>query len=89
MIDRRSHLDAMLADINRLIAKAESLTVAKCDDNTLQRASKVLTELREQRRRGSEVGVRITFYPVMFLCALPTNVKVKIAGMIRRHPKGT
>jgi hypothetical protein len=50
MIDRRSQLVAMLADINGLIAKAESLTVAKCDDDTLQRASKVLAELKEQRR---------------------------------------
>ena len=50
MIDRRSQLAAMLADINSLIAKAESLTVAKCDDDTLQRTSKVLAELREQRR---------------------------------------
>ena len=50
MIDRRSQLVAMLADINHLIAKAESLTVAKCDDDTLQRASKVLAELKEQRR---------------------------------------
>jgi hypothetical protein len=50
MIDRRSKLVTMLADINSLIAKAESLTVAKCDDDTLQRASKVLVELKEQRR---------------------------------------
>jgi len=35
MIDRHSKLVAMLADINILIAKAESLTVAKCDDDTL------------------------------------------------------
>jgi hypothetical protein len=40
----------MLADINNLIANAESLTVAKGDDDTLQRASKVLAELKEQRR---------------------------------------
>ena len=50
MIDRHSKLVAMLADINGLIAKSESLTVAKCDDDTPQRASKVLAELREQRR---------------------------------------
>jgi hypothetical protein len=50
MIERRSKLVEMLADINSLIAKAESLTVIKGDDDTLQRASKVLTELREQRR---------------------------------------
>jgi hypothetical protein len=50
MINRRSQLVAMLADINSLIAKAESLTVAKCDDDTLQRASKVLAELKESRR---------------------------------------
>jgi hypothetical protein len=50
MIDRRSQLDAMLADINRLITKAELLTVAKCDDDTLHRASKVLAGLKEQRR---------------------------------------
>jgi hypothetical protein len=49
MIDRRSHIVAMLADINSLIAKAEPLTAAKCDDDPLQRASKVLAELKEQR----------------------------------------
>jgi hypothetical protein len=50
MIDRHSQLVEMLADIGRLIAKAESLTVTKCDDDTLQRVSKVLAEMREQRR---------------------------------------
>jgi hypothetical protein len=50
MIDRRSQLVAKLADINSLIAKSESLTVAKCEDDTLRRASKVLTELKDQRR---------------------------------------
>jgi hypothetical protein len=49
MLDRCQLADT-LADIDRLIRTAESLTVAKCDDDTLQRASKVLAELREQRR---------------------------------------
>ena len=49
MLDRRQLADT-LADIDRLIATAEALTVAKGDDDTLQRASKVLAELREQRR---------------------------------------
>ena len=49
MLDRCQLADT-LADIDRLIATAESLTVAKGDDDTLQRASKVLAELRAQRR---------------------------------------
>jgi hypothetical protein len=49
MLDRCQLADT-LADIDRLIRTAESLTVAKCDDDTLQRASKVLTDLKEQRR---------------------------------------
>ena len=49
MLDRCQLADT-LADIDRLIATALSLTVAKCDDDTLQRASKVLAELRAQRR---------------------------------------
>jgi len=36
--------------INAQIRKGEALTADKCDDDTLQRASKVLAELREQRR---------------------------------------
>ena len=49
MLDRCQLADT-LADIDRLIRTAESLTVAKGDDDTLQRASKALAELREQRR---------------------------------------
>jgi hypothetical protein len=49
MLDRRQLSDT-LADIDRLIKTAESLTVAKGDDDTLQRASKVLAGLREQRQ---------------------------------------
>jgi hypothetical protein len=39
-----------LSDINAKIRESESLTVAKGDDDTLQRASEVLAELKEQRR---------------------------------------
>jgi hypothetical protein len=39
-----------LTDIDRLIATAESPTVAKGDDDTLQRASEVLAALKEQRK---------------------------------------
>ncbi len=50
MSDRRRKTVEMLADINRLIKTAESYTVAKCDDETRHRASKVLTGLRDLRR---------------------------------------
>ena len=40
----------ILSRINRQIAKAEQLTVAPGYDDTLQRASKVLAELKDQRR---------------------------------------
>jgi hypothetical protein len=46
----RNELARILADINAKICEAESLTVANGDDDTLQRTSKVLAELREQRR---------------------------------------
>jgi hypothetical protein len=46
----RNDLARVLVEINAKIREAESLTVAKCDDGTLQRASKVLAELKEQRR---------------------------------------
>jgi hypothetical protein len=46
----RHQLADTLADIDLLIKTAETLTVAKGDDDTLERASKVLAELREQRR---------------------------------------
>ena len=46
----RNKLASVLADINAKIREAESLTVAECDDDTLQRASKVLAELRDQLR---------------------------------------
>jgi hypothetical protein len=47
---RRNELTRLLARISAKIREAESLTVAKGDDDTLQRASKVLAELRAQRR---------------------------------------
>jgi hypothetical protein len=50
MPNTRNALARVLADNNAKIREAESLTVAKGDDDTLQRASKVLAELREQRR---------------------------------------
>jgi hypothetical protein len=40
----------VLANIIARIREAEALTLAKCDDDTLQRASKVLADLKEQRR---------------------------------------
>jgi hypothetical protein len=46
----RHQLADTLADIDCLIATAEKLTVAKCDDEMLLRASKVLAELKEQKR---------------------------------------
>ena len=46
----RNELARVLVQINQKIREAERLTAAKCDDDTLQRASKVLAELREQRR---------------------------------------
>lgn len=49
MASCRNQLAEVLSDINRQIAKAEQLTVARGDDDTLQRASKVLSELKEQR----------------------------------------
>jgi hypothetical protein len=50
----RNALVRVLANINAKIREAESLTVAKGDDDTLQRVSRVLTELREQRRDVEE-----------------------------------
>lgn len=50
MSTRRDQLAAILARINAKIREAEVLTVTKGDDDTLQRASKVLAELKEQRR---------------------------------------
>ena len=47
MPDRRNELARVLADIIAKIREAERLTVVKGDDDTLQRASKVLAELRE------------------------------------------
>jgi hypothetical protein len=47
---KRNELVRILVEINAKIHEAESLTVAKGDDDTLQPASKVLAELREQRR---------------------------------------
>ena len=46
----RNELARVLDRIDAKIREAESLTVAKCDDDTLQRASKVLAELKEARR---------------------------------------
>jgi hypothetical protein len=46
----RTRRAEMLSNINREIAKAEKLTVARGDDDTLQRTSKVLGELKERRR---------------------------------------
>jgi len=46
----RTRRAEILSDINRQIAKAEKLTVARGDDDTLQRASNVLNELREHKR---------------------------------------
>ncbi len=43
----RKELGRILAELNMQIANAEALTVAKGDDDTLQRASKCLAELRE------------------------------------------
>jgi hypothetical protein len=43
-------LSRILADIDKQIAKAEKLTVQPSDYEALERASKVLRELREQRR---------------------------------------
>jgi hypothetical protein len=47
---KRNELARILVQINQKIREAERLTAAKCDDDTLQRASKVLAELREQLR---------------------------------------
>jgi hypothetical protein len=54
---KRNELARVLATINAKIRESESLTVAKGDDDTLQRASKVLAELKEQRR-AVEVKLR-------------------------------
>jgi len=48
----RKQLAALLADLDQQIAKAEALTVARGDDDTLQRASKCLKELREAKLRA-------------------------------------
>jgi|tagenome__1003787_1003787.scaffolds.fasta_scaffold20041473_2 hypothetical protein len=50
MSARRNELVAKLSEIDRQIAKAEKSTVVKGDDDTLQRAYKVLSELRDMRR---------------------------------------
>ena len=42
-------LSQIIVRINTQIRGAEALTVDKCDDDTLKRASKVLADLREQR----------------------------------------
>jgi hypothetical protein len=47
---KRNELASVLVEINAKIREAERLTVANCDDDTLQRASQVLAELKEQRR---------------------------------------
>ena len=59
MTANRNELAHILASIDAKIREAESLTVAKCDDDTLQRASKVLAELREHRR-AVEAKLRTT-----------------------------
>jgi hypothetical protein len=43
-------LISILDRIDAKIREAEALTIAQADDDTLQRASKVLAELREQKR---------------------------------------
>jgi hypothetical protein len=47
---RHIRLTAILAKIDQEIAEAESLTVAECDDDTLQGTTRILAELRETRR---------------------------------------
>ena len=47
---KRNELARVLVEINAKIREGERLTVAMCDDDTLQRASKVLAELKEQLR---------------------------------------
>ena len=54
MTTHRTQLTALLADINRQIAKAEQITVARGDDVTLLTASNILSELREQMRYCEE-----------------------------------
>ena len=50
MSAHQAALISILARIDAKIREAEALTVAQGDDDTLQRASKVLAELKEQRR---------------------------------------
>jgi hypothetical protein len=52
----QKHPSGILADINKQIATAEKLTVQPSDYETLERASRVLKELREERR---EVEARL------------------------------
>jgi hypothetical protein len=57
LADRRTKLARILAHIDAKIREAEALTVGLCDADTLNRASKVLAELKEQKR-GVEAKLR-------------------------------